>query len=92
MKVTAANLVAAIAKLPRTTEYNYFAASNPGRIIITRIESPEGPIFIKRYNPNKGETPQSAKEASISPAMLHRVANAIREGIDRLRFSVPGMS
>jgi type II restriction enzyme len=81
MKVTAANLVAAIAKLPRTNEYNYFSPRNPGRIIISRIELPEGPIYIKRYNPNKGETLRAAEEESISSPMLHRVANAIREGV-----------
>ena len=81
MKISAANLVAAIAKLPRTTEYNYFSPRNSGRIFISRVESPEGPIHIKRYNPNKGETLQAAEEESISSPMLHRVANAIREGV-----------
>lgn len=81
VKITASNIVAAIARLPRSIEYDYFSKSNPGKIIIDSVEHPEGPIYIKRYNPNKGQTRQDAASASISPAMIHRVANAIQEGV-----------
>lgn len=37
---------------------------------------PEGPIIIKRYDPSKGGTPSKAKEESISPEMIWRIANA----------------
>lgn len=41
---------------------------------------PEGPIKLKRWNPNKGKRVKDAEEVSISANMLARVANAARPG------------
>lgn len=46
-----------------------------------RVEYPEGPIVVKRFNPQKGETPDNVKEVSISPQMIWRIANALSEGL-----------
>lgn len=68
----------AIGKLPKNRFYNYVYSRNPGRIEIVSITEPEGPITIKRYNPNKGETVADANDESISTQMLWRLANALR--------------
>lgn len=44
------------------------------------MERPEGPIYIKRFNPGKGETAKHAKRETISKQMLWRIANAFRVG------------
>ena len=80
MKVTAYNIVHAIGKLPRNKNYNYINPATPGLIHIESITNPSGPIVIKRWNPNKGETYQNANSASISSEMIWRVANALSEG------------
>lgn len=48
---------------------------------VVSVAQPEGSITIARYNPNKGEKQSAAAEATISSAMLWRVANAFEEGI-----------
>jgi len=73
--------VRAINQLPRTQEYNYINPSNSGKIIIDDIILPEGSIYIKRYNPAKGESRVNATRTPISTEMLWRVANAIRAGV-----------
>lgn len=87
-KVTGYNLVSYINQLPKDRNYNYVNPSNKGLIRIIRVDLPEGPVVIKRWNPNKGETMEKAKEVSISTEMVWRVANAFFEGqpvnIDRL--------
>jgi type II restriction enzyme len=45
------------------------------------VQHPEGPIIIKRYDPNKGQTSSTAREESISHQMLWRVANAFSPGL-----------
>lgn len=77
MRVTAQNLVRAINNLPRDRVYNYVHKANRGHIVIHRVQEPEGPIEIKRYNPEKGGTLAKAKVESISTQMLWRLANAI---------------
>lgn len=88
IRVTASDLVSAIAELPRDREYRYVNPSNPSRIRIDSIERPEGPVWIRRYNPEKGQGPSTARRSSLSIPMLWRVANAIGEGkpfnIDRV--------
>ena len=79
MKVTAYNIVHAIGKLPRNRNYNYINPATPGLIHIESITEPSGPIVVKRWNPNKGETYTGARPASISSEMIWRVANAISE-------------
>jgi type II restriction enzyme len=48
----------------------------PGLIEIVHVTYPEGPIVIKRYDPNRGGTSSTAKEESISSQMIWRIANA----------------
>lgn len=62
-------------------DYNYINPSTTTKIIIDRIVGNEGPIYIKRYDPTKGEARNQAKTASISTAMIWRVANAVREDV-----------
>ena len=88
MRITAANLVRSISQLDKTKTYNYIHRSTKTLIKIIRVEPPEGPIIIKRWNPTKGETPNGADEEYISTNMIWRVANAIQEdfpiNIDRI--------
>lgn len=87
-KVTAYNLVAAINQLPKNRDYNYINAQTQGLIRITEVQLPAGPIKVKRWNPNKGQTASDVKEASMSAEMIWRVANAFYPGqpinIDRV--------
>jgi type II restriction enzyme len=88
MNVTAADLASWINQLPKNRIYHYINPANKGQIEIVRVDVPEGPVIIKRYNPSDGETSKTAKEESISPQLLWRVANGIQDGvplnIDRL--------
>jgi type II restriction enzyme len=88
MNVTAADLANWINQLSKRNVYHYINTSNKGQIEIVRVDLPEGPVVIKRYDPSKGETPGSAIEETISSSMLWRVANAIQEdspvNIDRI--------
>ena len=88
MRITAQNLVRAIQGLPRDTEYQYVNPQNSGRILIRRIQEPEGPIEIVRYNPAKGEVATDQPVKSISTQMIWRMANALLSGkpvnVDRL--------
>jgi type II restriction enzyme len=79
-RITASNIISAIEKLPRNRSYDYVNARTKTKVEIVRVEKPEGPVFIKRYDPSKGQGAKDAKEASISVQMIWRVANAISEG------------
>ena len=81
MKITASDLAVWINQLPKDRVYHYVNPRNKGQIEIVRIDLPEGPVVIKRYNPSKGESSHSAKEDTISSQLLWRVANAINEDI-----------
>ena len=70
MAVTAYNLAAAIAHLPRNRYYDYINPRTRGKIAIEEVVLPEGPIFIKRWNPAKGESYQTAAREPISRLML----------------------
>lgn len=87
-RLTAENLVSAIDSLPKNVGHGYTSSKNKGRIEVIRIDGPEGPIFVKRYNSSKGKAASVAKINSISAEMLWRVANAISSGqpinIDRI--------
>lgn len=87
-KITGYNIVSFINQLPKNKDYNYINPQNHGLIRILRVNLPEGPIIIKRWNPSKGETANSSPEVSISTEMIWRVANAFFENqplnIDRL--------
>lgn len=76
MKLTASNIVYAIQQLNKDVQYNYINISTHGVIKIEHIQLPEGPIWIKRWNPSKGETETTAKTDSISSEMIWRIANA----------------
>jgi hypothetical protein len=82
MKLTAADLVRAINRLPRDRRYNYVNPSNSGKIVIHRVIEPEGPIEIKRFNPTRDPNSRvdSAEIETISNQMLWRMANALVEG------------
>jgi type II restriction enzyme len=77
IRLTASNLVRAISNLPKNIAYNYVSESNSSRIQIVSIEGPEGPLRIKAYDPNKGQSFNSVKTKSLSSAMLWRAANAL---------------
>jgi len=79
MILTAANIVSAINQLPKNRLYNYVNPRNRGLIKICHIQLPEGPIYIKRFNPSAGETLEGAAEEPISTQMIWRVANALKE-------------
>lgn len=81
MRVTASDLLRAIAQLPKNRDYNYINPKTRGKIRLVSAVEPEGPIFFRRYNPSKGEKPSKAEKVSISASALRRVANAIREGV-----------
>lgn len=78
MIITASNIVTEIANLNRHTQYNYVSPTTRTRVMISRIELPEGPIYIKRFNPANGETAATAQEESISQKMICRIARAFR--------------
>ena len=79
-RFTAYNLVRAISLLPRNINYNYINPRTPGLIHIENTILPAGPIQIRRWNPQKGETYSNSKTVSISSEMIWRVANAVNEG------------
>ena len=78
MIITAANLVKMIDHLKKNVNYDYIDPSNTGTIKITRIEQPEGPIYIERTGRTSNKKP---KETPISSNMIWRVANAIQEDV-----------
>ena len=80
MRLTAENLVRAISSLPRDREYQYVHTGTKGRIVINRVQQPEGPVEIRRYDPSKGQRLVDQKIESISSQMLWRLANAIVPG------------
>jgi type II restriction enzyme len=79
--MTASNLVKAISKLPKNQSYNYIAKKTTTKVIVADIQIPEGPITIKRYDPNSGKGLADASRDTISTQMIWRVANAIRPNI-----------
>ena len=79
-RITGYNLVAFINQLPKNVDYNYIDSSNHKLIRIMRVQLPEGPIYIKRWNSSKGETPDTHREVSISTEMIWRIANACFDG------------
>lgn len=76
-KITTYNMVRAINNLPKNKNYNYINPRTPGLIHIEEIVFPAGPIYIKRWNPNKGEAYENAKREPISSEMMWRIANAV---------------
>jgi len=87
-RITGYNLVSFINQLPKRRDYNYVNPRNHGLVRIINVTLPEGPIIIKRWIPEKGQTPDSVPAESISTEMIWRVANALFAGqplnVDRL--------
>jgi type II restriction enzyme len=81
MIITAAYLVNAIDWLKKNVYYNYIDSSNRNVIQIVRVERPEGPVYIKRFNPSSRKNAKNIREISISSNMIWRVANAIQEDV-----------
>src|SRR3990172_559461 len=81
VNVTASDIVRAIARLPRNRDYHYINPVNTGRIVIDEVILPEGPVVIKRYDPNKRQKREDAGRSSISSQLIWRVANAFSEGV-----------
>lgn len=79
-RLSAYNLVRAIYHLPRNISYNYINPKTKGLIGIEDVKLPAGPIKIRRWKPENGESKSNAKIESISSEMIWRVANAINEG------------
>ena len=77
MRLTANNLVRAIGKLPKNRAYDYVSRNSTTKVMIDEVIEPEGPIYIRRYDPSKGKGLEDAKKVSMSTKMLWRVANAI---------------
>ncbi|WP_105188494.1 restriction endonuclease [Pseudoalteromonas sp. T1lg48] len=77
-KVTASNLAMAINSLDKNVIYDYPNPKTKTKIKILHVKIPEGPISIKRCDPNKGESFDTQKEETISSQMLWRLANAIK--------------
>ena len=75
IKVTASNIVKAIASLPKDRYYEYISPTNNGKIKIVSVNLPEGPISIERIGNNKNTS------SSISVNMIWRLANAFQENI-----------
>jgi len=80
MKFTAEDIVKAINQLPKDKFYNYINPETTTKIIIKDVQLPEGPIIIKRYDPNKKQGIDAAKKTSISSQMIWRIANSISPG------------
>lgn len=80
IKLTAANLASFISKLKNNVQYPYINNRTGTVVLIHEIQLTEGPISIKRYNPQKSGA-LAQKPQTISPEMLWRVANAIRPNI-----------
>jgi type II restriction enzyme len=79
-RLTANNLVRAIAQLPKGVSFQYANKKTKNKILITKLDEPEGPIYFKRYDPTQGKTAQTAREESISCQLIWRIANALSTG------------
>lgn len=77
-RISPAELVHAIAQLPRNRAYTYVDLSNPGLIQVASITPPEGPIRIKRYD-SRTQTAADVDSESISSGFFRRLADAIVE-------------
>ncbi len=80
-KLTASNLVNFINNLDKNIAYNYVNQKNKGFIKIDHVTLPEGPIYIKRWDPAKRQNEKSKKSEPISPELIWRIANAFTPNI-----------
>ena len=70
---TATDIVRNINALPKNRLYGYLSPKNHGEIQIIRVETPEGPIIIRRRQPGGSW----GEEVSMSSQMIWRLANAL---------------
>jgi hypothetical protein len=75
-KLTASNIVSFINQLDKKSTYNYLNPKNKGLIQLVSVDTPEGPIRIRRWDPTKGEKSSDKKIEPISPELIWRIANA----------------
>lgn len=79
-RVTASNIVKAIRNLPKNRAFDY-PSNAKTQISVWKVDGSEGPVRIKRWGTKKHPTEAKAEIQTISPAMIWRVANALRDGV-----------
>lgn len=77
MELEASDLVREIKRLNTSKTYEYVNSKTTTLVEIVDIVEPEGPIFIRRYNPHKQQGRSSGQPVSISTEMLARIAAAM---------------
>ena len=75
MKLTASNIVKAILNLPKNEWFEYINQKTTSQVRVTSAAGPEGPIYVERRNPTRHGN-GVAKKATLSSAMIWRIANA----------------
>ena len=78
MLLDAAELVRAISHLDQRRRYRYVYEATTTVVEIHDIVEPEGPIYIVRYNPNRGESRTSANPAELNIFLIMKPAIAFR--------------
>ncbi|MCG7584750.1 hypothetical protein, partial [Photobacterium sp. OFAV2-7] len=78
IQLTASNLAFAIDSLNKNAIYDYPTRETQTKLMIVDVQLPEGPIYIKRWNPSKNQSPDQKKKETISTQMLWRLASAIK--------------
>ncbi len=88
MKLTASNLVRAIAQLPPKAAFNYVHKQTKTKVEVSEVCEPEGPIWIRRFPLKEALSRDDARPEPISIQMLWRLANAFIPGepinVDRI--------
>jgi type II restriction enzyme len=79
-RLTPNDIIRAIDQLPKNRSYNYIEPATRTKIEVVRVQEPEGPIYFKRYNPEKGGTAAAADEETISAGFIRRIAYAATPG------------
>lgn len=77
-RLTVRNIIRFIDQLDKRERYHYVNPRTRTIIALHEIINPEGPIYIKRWNPSSGESIGDAETQSISTEMLARVAHAFK--------------
>lgn len=80
MQMTASDIARAVGHLPRNRNYNYVNPTTRTVVTIEGVDLPEGPIYIKRFDPARGETRKDATVETLSVHMIWRIANALIPG------------
>lgn len=72
--LTITDLVGAIDGLPKGRQYDYLDPAIKNKILLDRVTSPDGPIYIKLITPSDGAKEASVRATSISTTALRRYA------------------